>query len=410
MGIPVIGALFVLEVPHAYGIEYFEAFSPAIVASMVASFVSRFVEGTMDTGRVFIHEQHHRVYEPFDVGYVIALGLIGGFVALTFSFMVRNCRRAADYLRHCSQVYGSRWLGIVMVMTLAAAVCGTLGIFYPQSMFWGEHELQSIIDFGEDSVGLVSDRLLSKNILKPPINASGFVQLLLVKMVCIAISVAAGYPGGVIFPLFIVAVTLSNTMLSFGPDQAFRSLCLMAAVEGGATRTPLSASLFALLTSYPASEASDLQMVPAVFPFVFLASYVACAVTSWYPLFPEQQQRRDISLLHPPPFSVAPTEAQSSTVDMASVDGDAPALQCISEPEFAVTPPSRNSPSTWEVRSNNVGIAKRTTESSIALGRPEHRRTSSMESTTGLLGHQSHSRISSLDLVQDFKWDGDCDI
>jgi hypothetical protein len=44
-GFPMAGALFVLEVPHRMGLQYFEALSPAVIASIVAVLTNRLVTG-----------------------------------------------------------------------------------------------------------------------------------------------------------------------------------------------------------------------------------------------------------------------------------------------------------------------------------------------------------------------------
>jgi hypothetical protein len=45
-----LGALFVLEIPHRMGLQYFEAISPATIASIVAVLCNRLVTGNDVTG------------------------------------------------------------------------------------------------------------------------------------------------------------------------------------------------------------------------------------------------------------------------------------------------------------------------------------------------------------------------
>jgi len=44
-GFPMAGALFVLELPHCIGLQYFEALSPAVISSIVAVLVNQIVTG-----------------------------------------------------------------------------------------------------------------------------------------------------------------------------------------------------------------------------------------------------------------------------------------------------------------------------------------------------------------------------
>jgi hypothetical protein len=45
-----LGAFFVLEIPHRMGLQYFEAISPATIASIVAVLCNRLVTGNDVTG------------------------------------------------------------------------------------------------------------------------------------------------------------------------------------------------------------------------------------------------------------------------------------------------------------------------------------------------------------------------
>ena len=49
-GFPMAGALFVLEIPHRMGLQYFEALSPATIASIVAVLCNRLLTNNDVTG------------------------------------------------------------------------------------------------------------------------------------------------------------------------------------------------------------------------------------------------------------------------------------------------------------------------------------------------------------------------
>ena len=57
--LPVLeGALFVLEIPHRMGLQYFEALSPATIASIVAVLCNRLVTNNDVTGTQFVRYNH----------------------------------------------------------------------------------------------------------------------------------------------------------------------------------------------------------------------------------------------------------------------------------------------------------------------------------------------------------------
>jgi len=83
---------------------------------------------------------------------------------------------------------------------IGGALVGALGVVSPYSMFPGENELQTILDRGATPLRhAVSPGLLN---VKMPFTWLDFLMIVFVKMLAIGVTLGAGYPGGVIFPLF----------------------------------------------------------------------------------------------------------------------------------------------------------------------------------------------------------------
>ena len=83
-GLPMAGALFVLELPHRMGLQYFEAVSPAIVASIVSVIVNR----------VYTQDEVHGMFTypfitsslPSHIFYIAVIyGAVGCIVGLMYS-------------------------------------------------------------------------------------------------------------------------------------------------------------------------------------------------------------------------------------------------------------------------------------------------------------------------------------
>ena len=83
-GLPMAGALFVLELPHRMGLQYFEALTPATMASIISVIVNRMVTGDEVKGMFkypFLSESL-----PSDIFWVVGIyGLVGSFVGVVYA-------------------------------------------------------------------------------------------------------------------------------------------------------------------------------------------------------------------------------------------------------------------------------------------------------------------------------------
>eukprot|EP00980_Cylindrotheca_fusiformis_P009914 scaffold2194_cov130-Cylindrotheca_fusiformis.AAC.10 len=208
-GFPMAGALFVLEVPHRMGLQYFEALSPATIASIVAVLTNRLVTGNDVTGYYeypFLNESL-----PSEIfTSAIIFGLFGGGVGIVYARVVMDLKHRIHQTFHSkdtdrqnedlpqsnseariseglpllkteveSQDAGEateglgcknderRQLRAAASGALAGVLVGVTCMFIPHALFWGEAQLQTLIDKGrtplpvfgrnnEPSAGLVA--------------------------------------------------------------------------------------------------------------------------------------------------------------------------------------------------------------------------------------------------------------
>jgi hypothetical protein len=83
-GFPMAGALFVLELPHRMGLQYFEALTPATLASIVSVIVNRLISGGEVKGMFkypFLNETL-----PNDIFWVVIIyGIVGSVVGVVYA-------------------------------------------------------------------------------------------------------------------------------------------------------------------------------------------------------------------------------------------------------------------------------------------------------------------------------------
>jgi H+/Cl- antiporter ClcA len=200
-GFPMAGALFVLEVPHRTGLQYFEALSPATIASIVAVLANRLVTGNDVTGyyaypflntslpsqiytsaiayglfgaalgifcakvvlllKHFVHDLFHKnsgghlkkAGENDNSGLDVGddkLGETAPLVGSSNANIDKNTTpipvRRLEALLSCTIPHKPTRAGVVGI--LVGVLVGTTGIFIPHVLFWGEAQLQTLIDKG----------------------------------------------------------------------------------------------------------------------------------------------------------------------------------------------------------------------------------------------------------------------
>lgn len=95
-GFPMAGALFVLELPHRMGLQYFEAFSPATLASIIAVLVNRMV--TQDEVKGYFEYPFLKNTLPSHVFYIaIIYGVVGSGIGVTYC---KGCLFLKNWVHH----------------------------------------------------------------------------------------------------------------------------------------------------------------------------------------------------------------------------------------------------------------------------------------------------------------------
>ncbi|MEX1136524.1 MAG: chloride channel protein [Balneolales bacterium] len=272
-GAPIGGALFALEIPHNRGLEYYEALIPAIVSSLGAFFIFRVSIGYEGALYNLPHVSGISIAHVFEG---ILMGLIGAGIAVLFIIIFKRIQDLLHPLENRPVVRGA--VGGLAIGLLAAVIPAG---FVTTPLFWSEFEIIDLIN------GLSA---LQNNYTVW--GAVGLLVLLvLVKICSIGFTLHSGYRGGFIFPLFFIGAA-SGIAFSLATGQ-FISMTvaivgLMAAVNVGVTKTPVSTSV--ILVSITSS---------AMLPVIATASIVSYVCTEKIRLISTQQHRRDsLSPMH----------------------------------------------------------------------------------------------------------------
>ncbi|NUN65058.1 chloride channel protein [Pseudanabaena biceps] len=213
-GAPLGGAFFALEILHHQQVAlYGEAILPAIVASCAGYTI--FVALTqLGIGPVW-HFPQYNVTSLFDFSEAIIYGILGAIAGWIFIAIFRGCERLFELLPH----------SIYWKTTITGLGLGGLAVLFPLTRFFGEHQLEAIID-GNFTISFL-------------------LILAIAKMLAISITVAGGWRGGIIIPLFFTGACLGKiiSMTHFGANGTLAMICMMAALNSAVTRTPISTTL-----------------------------------------------------------------------------------------------------------------------------------------------------------------------
>ena len=251
-GAPLGGALFALEIPHRRGLEYYEAIVPAVLSAILSFTVFR-----LNTGLTIGGMYHFPSIPPLTLMNLMEgaiLGTLGAGIAVLFIFLFRAVGKLTQVLEHQT----------ILLATLGGLSIGLIALAFPQTLFFGEQEIHTIIETGES------------------LGTAMLLWIACAKMLAVCCTLHSGFRGGFIFPLFYIGgamgYALSLTVPQFHPTIAM--VCLMAAVNVAITRTPIS-------TTVILSVLSDTTMVPVI----VIACFISFLLTTNVSLIQTQRSR-----------------------------------------------------------------------------------------------------------------------
>jgi len=266
-GAPLGGSLFALEINSRLGIEYFEHAVEAIFCGEITLAVFR-QSANLSIGPIW--EMTNKAVGPTDAFHILLgaiLGLFGAAIAFCFA---KIHKELLGLFRKWDLIDNRNSLKRAL---LAAIGILSIGLFVPQTMFWGENEFQVISTLGPveklpyvwPTTGLIDFQM-----------DTAFKCFLvgILKIITISISVAGGYRGGFIFPFFMAGAAFGRSLLFFFPalSAPYACLCIAAGINVAITRTSLATPV---LLAYLSGQQNILSgVLMASLTSLFATSYM----------------------------------------------------------------------------------------------------------------------------------------
>ncbi|HEY9781438.1 MAG TPA: chloride channel protein [Leptolyngbyaceae cyanobacterium] len=246
------GAIFALEIPHRRGLEYYEALIPAVLSAILSFAVFK-----LNTGLTIGGIYHFTAIPKLELWNLVQgalLGMLGALVAVIFVVVFRSIGYLSEYIAHRQ----------ILLSTLGGLSIGLIALAFPQTLFFGEKEIQTIVETGS-TFGM---KML--------------LAIALAKMLAISCTLHSGFRGGFIFPLFYIGAAVGLAIALAVPQvhPTISMVCMMAAVNVAITKTPISTSIIL-------SVLSDTAMVPVI----VIASFVSFLLTTQLSMIKTQRAR-----------------------------------------------------------------------------------------------------------------------
>jgi H+/Cl- antiporter ClcA len=245
-GTPIAGALFGLEVVSVGRIEY-DALAPALVASVVGDYVTRHL-GVVHTA---YPATPYVALTPLVLAKLAVIGV--GMALATMAFVELTHR-----LKHLLEAHFSR-LPVRMFLGGAAVV-----------VMWRLIGTSDYLGLGVP--------MIVRAFTDPRLPMYAFAA----KLVFTAVTLASGYLGGEVTPLFFVGATLGSVLArALGLPIELGAGVGVAAVFGSAANTPIALSIMAV------------ELVGAhIFPHVVIVTVIAYLLSGHRSIYPSQRIRR----------------------------------------------------------------------------------------------------------------------
>ena len=240
-GSPLGGSLFALEVCSRFGVEYYEHTLEAILCGEITLTVFRTLSQSPPSAIWMITSLENKLVAayPIYILYGAMIGLLGATISSIFGYFHKNFVMSTMIKYHFMDRHNT-----VRRALVGASLFMVVGILVPQTFFWSEEEFQNIATM--DSIDKFPH-------IWPAISITGFemhnfitaLTVGVAKLLTISASIAGGFRGGVIFPLFASGAAFGralHTLCPYIPVQVC-VLCFAAAIQVPITRTALSTSI-----------------------------------------------------------------------------------------------------------------------------------------------------------------------
>lgn len=266
-GVPLGGSLFALEINNRLGLEYFEHALEAIASGTICLVVFRTL-AQLPIGPIYTFTAESISNTSGGVVMMGALfGLIGAGIASLFAhfhwFLLGKIRQVG-------------WNTNPLKLSLfgGMGIC-ILAVLIPQTMFWGETEMQTI---GSLSPASKLDHIWpTSGLLGFEITNfwTAFVTGV-AKLVAVSFTVAGGYRGGFIFPFFAAGSSFGRAIWFLFPSVSpvVVILSMAAGINVAITRTAISTPL--ILCSLAGEGNSIAPVLAASLTSIFATYYMVC--------------------------------------------------------------------------------------------------------------------------------------
>lgn len=253
---PLGAALFVLEIPHRRGLEFFEAIIPTLMSAVLGFIVFRCTTG-VTFGGIYDFPPYEQL-RPVDIGSAVLLGIIGAGVGLLFLGIDFIVQRLVHPLRKRP----------LLLITLGGLAFGLIAMAFPITLFYGEAQIQEILDTGmRYSAGLL-------------------FLVAIMKMLALSLSLQSGFKGGVVFPVFFVGASVGMGIHHLIPSipLSVALACMMAAVAVSVVNAPMGMIMILSTISHT-----------SITPLITTAVLTSFVLTQQFSIVPTQQSRQDLN-------------------------------------------------------------------------------------------------------------------
>lgn len=247
-GAPLGSALFALEILHRRGLQYYEALLPAVIGSMCGLGIYTAIRG-LGIEPIWSFPPVPTLHAR-DLLIAVALGLVGAAGAMVFAKVAGTLGWLFNKVPSAPRY------------VLGGLVLGLLGFWSPYALTNGKIQLEAFPDL--------------------KLTAGFLAVATLAKLVGTTVTMAAGWKGGFIIPLFFMGSTLGQLFHIWFPfiHVSVLMACLMIALNVGVTKTPLGTALVI-------TEMTGLTMLPVT----VIAAVVSLIATNSVNVIDTQQAR-----------------------------------------------------------------------------------------------------------------------